>query len=262
MTALADLDLRDDVPDQLEIDLRDTHPGVTPGAGNRERHVGLGLAAEIDRAVVDFMGDRLGELRILGIVGVAADHVHGKARHAQLLAPARIELGKLGDRRHLPEQAQRVETALLERTRGPRQLRGPTDLALDLADELADFGGGRLRLLVLDADERGLVLLIGEPDFRGAVEQQRERDHRDEERHVFAEQFPARLGGRRRLRQGCGGAVRGVVHSITSSASAARVGGTVRPSAAAVARLIASSNLVGACTGNAAGFAPLRMRST
>src|SRR5262245_559145 len=52
------------------------------------------------------------------------------------------------------------------------------------------------------------------------------------------------------------------LHSITSSARASSDGGTVSPSALAVLRLIASSCLVGACTGRSAGFSPLRMRST
>src|SRR5262249_16673459 len=51
-------------------------------------------------------------------------------------------------------------------------------------------------------------------------------------------------------------------HSITSSARARSVGGTSRPSALAVLRLMASSYLVAACTGRSAGFSPLRMRST
>ena len=51
-------------------------------------------------------------------------------------------------------------------------------------------------------------------------------------------------------------------HSITSSARASSVGGTLRPSAFAVLRLITGSYLVGACTGRSAGFSPLRMRST
>src|SRR6516165_10753750 len=51
-------------------------------------------------------------------------------------------------------------------------------------------------------------------------------------------------------------------HSITSSARASSVGGTVRPSAFAVFMLITNSYLVGACTGRSAGFSPLRMRST
>ena len=53
-----------------------------------------------------------------------------------------------------------------------------------------------------------------------------------------------------------------LLYSITSSARASSDGGTSRPSALAVLRLITSSYLVGACTGRSAGFSPLRMRST
>src|SRR5262249_27149469 len=49
------------------------------------------------------------------------------------------------------------------------------------------------------------------------------------------------------------------LHSITSSARAISVGGTSRPSALAVLRLITSSNLVGCTIGMSAGFSPLRM---
>ena len=52
------------------------------------------------------------------------------------------------------------------------------------------------------------------------------------------------------------------LHSITSSAMASSVCGTVRPRAFAVLRLMTSSNLVGNWTGKSAGFSPLRMRST
>src|SRR5262249_9725121 len=51
-------------------------------------------------------------------------------------------------------------------------------------------------------------------------------------------------------------------HSITSSARASSVGGTSRPSALAVLRLITSSYFVAACPGRSAVFLPLRMRST
>ena len=51
-------------------------------------------------------------------------------------------------------------------------------------------------------------------------------------------------------------------YSITSSARASNVGGTMMPSTFAVRRLMTSSNLIGACTGRSAGFSPLRMRST
>src|SRR5262249_1456270 len=52
------------------------------------------------------------------------------------------------------------------------------------------------------------------------------------------------------------------VHSNTSSARASNGSGTSIPTARAVFRLIASSYLVGACTGRSAVFSPLRMRST
>ena len=51
-------------------------------------------------------------------------------------------------------------------------------------------------------------------------------------------------------------------YSITSSARASNAGGTSRPSALALFKLMTSSYLVGACTGKSAGFSPLRMRST
>src|SRR3954467_10991858 len=51
-------------------------------------------------------------------------------------------------------------------------------------------------------------------------------------------------------------------YSITSSARASTVSGTIRPSVFAVLRLMTNSYLVGACTGRSAGFSPLRMRST
>lgn len=48
-------------------------------------------------------------------------------------------------------------------------------------------------------------------------------------------------------------------YSITSSARASNMGGTMRPSAAAVLRLRTSVNCVGRKIGNLAGFAPLRI---
>jgi hypothetical protein len=51
-------------------------------------------------------------------------------------------------------------------------------------------------------------------------------------------------------------------YSITSSASATRFGGTVRPRLFAVLRLMTNSNLVGCSTGRSAGLAPRRILST
>jgi hypothetical protein len=54
----------------------------------------------------------------------------------------------------------------------------------------------------------------------------------------------------------------GCAYSINSSALVSRIGGTVRPSAFAVLRLMMNSNLLGNSTGRSAGFAPLRILST
>ena len=51
-------------------------------------------------------------------------------------------------------------------------------------------------------------------------------------------------------------------HSTIQSARASTVGGTVSPSAFAVLRLIASSNLLGCSMGSSPGLAPLRIWST
>jgi hypothetical protein len=48
-------------------------------------------------------------------------------------------------------------------------------------------------------------------------------------------------------------------YSVTSSARASSVGGTVRPSALAVLRLMTSSNFVGCSIGRSAGFIPFRV---
>ena len=58
LPALADLDLRDHVPDEFEVDLGNADAGSAARAGQRQGHIGLGLAAEIDRAVIDLVRRR------------------------------------------------------------------------------------------------------------------------------------------------------------------------------------------------------------
>src|SRR6185436_13673692 len=99
--------------------------------------------------------------------------VHRKPRHPELLLAAGVELGQLGDRRNLAQQAQRVEATLFKSARRPWQLRGPADLAFDVLDVLADLTGRGDRLLALDAGQRLLVLLVGKPDFEQAVGEER-----------------------------------------------------------------------------------------
>ena len=88
----------------------------------------------------------------------------------------------------MAQQPQRVEPALLDRASGPWQLRGPAELALDFLDELADLGRRRYRLLVLDTDQRCLVLAIVEENLEDPVGCQRDADHGDEQRNIFGKQ--------------------------------------------------------------------------
>src|SRR6266702_863239 len=87
---------------------------------------------------------------------------------------------------------------------------------------------------------RARALLLLQPDFffgdRGELVQRRERG-------------AVAAGSRHRQ-----GAV--VVHSMTSSACANSAGGTMRPSAVAVLRLMTNSNFVGCSTGKPAGLVP------
>ena len=172
----ADLDLGNHIPDQLEIDLRDAHAGVTPGAGQRQRHVRLGFPAKINRAVIHFVRHRLCEFRLVRVVDTTTNHVHCQPGDLELLAAGGIDLSKLRDRRYLAQKPQRIEAALIERAVGPRQLRGPAHLALDLRNELFDLVGGGSRLLLLDADQGILVLLIRETDFEPATGDQSQYD--------------------------------------------------------------------------------------
>src|SRR5262249_52238922 len=68
---------------------------------------------------------------------------------------------------------------------------------------------------------------------------------------------------RERPRGGCTAEKRyelAALQSITSSARASSVGGTLRPRARAVGRFIANTNLADCTTGKSAGFSPLMIR--
>ena len=82
MTALADLDLRHHIPDQLEIDLGDADTGVFAGAGERQGHAGLEdlvrighrrLHADVARVGRDLRFDG-GDLAFEFLTGIGVDH--------------------------------------------------------------------------------------------------------------------------------------------------------------------------------------------
>src|SRR5262249_11995064 len=156
---------------------------------------------------------------------------------------------QLGDGRHLAQEPQAVEAALVAGGRRPRQLGGPADLALDAFDELADLLGGGGGLFALDADQRGPVLVIGQPDFQEALGQERDANRGQEQCNVFAEQRSAELRPAAELRDARSGKSWAIPHSITSSAMASSDGGKAMPSSRAVEALMTSSNLVPCTTG-------------
>ncbi len=197
IAALPDLEPRDHIPDQFQIDLGDRDAGIASGAGHRQGHIRLGFLAEIDRAEPDPVLSCFDKARRLGIILLAADDIYRQPRHLELLLAVVVELDQLGDRRHLAQQTHIIEATLFERSRCPLRRRRPTELTLDLVDEFLDAPRRRGGLLLLNAKQRRLVLFVAEPEIERAVEQQHEADQPDDQQHIFAEQPPARANRRR-----------------------------------------------------------------
>src|SRR4029079_12468296 len=176
----------------------------------------------------------------------AADRIHRQARHDDLLPPGWVRPADLRDRLHPGERAAIFEAPLRRghRPDRPRRAREQHELALDVADVLLDPRRRGIRLFLLQAGKRRLVLLIGEIDLDRAAREQRADDEREEEHRVLAQQAAARL------------------HAITRSANTRLDGGIARPSARAVLRLITSSKREGCSTGSSEALPPLRMRTT
>ena len=75
----AHLDGRDDVPDQLQVHLREGHAGIAARMGDGDREVRLGFLAEVDRAEPDPVRLCLPEARFRGMIGSAPEDVHREA---------------------------------------------------------------------------------------------------------------------------------------------------------------------------------------
>src|SRR5438477_599867 len=56
IAVLPDFEAGDHVPDKLQIDLGERDTAVTPGVGQRQRHVGFGFLAKINRAEPEIEG--------------------------------------------------------------------------------------------------------------------------------------------------------------------------------------------------------------
>jgi hypothetical protein len=137
---LADPDLGDDVPDDLEVDLGGRHLGAGLPRRHRDDHVGLGLVPEVHGTEVRRPRPGLGELGRLRRVLLTADRVQGDAGHPELFLARPVEVRDLTDRGGVAEEPQVVDLALLARRGGIVEggLDRPADQPLDVPDEQLD----------------------------------------------------------------------------------------------------------------------------
>ncbi len=182
--------------------------------------------------------------------------------------PDAVDLGQLGDRRHLAQQPDEIVAALLERQRVPSRRGRPADLLLDIATQMLDALGGVPSLLLLDLDRGVFGFTVAEPHVRSEpLTTRTQADEPDKgERQLEREPHPQTPAGRfarglrpprmrHRLWRARNARLR---HSITSSARASRDGGIVSPIALAVPRLIASTNRLGSSSGSCGGIGALQ----
>ena len=211
----ADLDLRDDLLDGAEADLRRGHLDRVLADGHGERHVRLGFVLEVDGAPVG-----LARLAPRGTLGAREKSswlptTSGSRRETRSCSlPARsrwlssltagtlrrtlqeVELALLGQRR--AQSLAKAEPALPHLARvgivgdGPGRL---AHLLLDLLQELLDPGGRGHRLGALDPDDRALGLPVGEVELDQARRHQHAADEDEQDDDVLAEEPPARRGG-------------------------------------------------------------------
>src|SRR5262249_50925707 len=139
-------------------------------------------------AIEDLVGESTDKSRLRGAIDLASHHVYGKARDLQLLPARGVKQRNLGDRWDLAQQAQGLQPALRDAAGVPRHLRGPSHLALDVLDELADLGSGRTCLLRLNAHQQGLLLAVRKPDVEKTIGHERHGNKAGEQSGVLAEQ--------------------------------------------------------------------------
>src|ERR1051325_1627856 len=188
MSVFTDLDLRNHVPNELEVDLCDNHPVFAPQASHRQSHVRLGLSPEIDRTEIDLAFQRAEKRRILGEIFLTADDVHGDTRDANLFTTCGIELGQFGNRRHLTHHARGIKAPFLNYARAEWKLYRPTKMTLDLLNELYEPAGCRLGLHALNPDKEGVLSRKRKPSVGKAAGDQTHTNARHKQRNVLSKQ--------------------------------------------------------------------------
>ena len=205
LALFADLDARHDIPDELEIDLRDRHrPGIA-ARPDGDRHVRLGLLAKVHGSEPWLSASCFPEWRLLRAVLARVDVVHAKTGNGDLLATIGIELRDIRDFRRLAQQFQEFDSTQLHIGGVELRQRGVRKLLLDLVDVLLDPRGRGDGLFVLQVRKRRLDFLIREIDADRAGSKQRARNQRQDEQQILAEQSAAMgvaIGGIRRCGEG------------------------------------------------------------
>ena len=185
---LSDLDARHDVPDELQVDVGEDHGPLVAARAQSDGHVRLGLLAEVHRPEPRLSAFRVAESRLLRAILARTDVVHAEPRDRDLFVAACIDLRDVGDFRCLAQELQELDAPQLDIARIELGQRGVPELLLDPGDVLLDARRRGERLLVLQACQRQLVLLVREIDADRARCQQRDRHQREDEEEVLAEQ--------------------------------------------------------------------------
>ena len=177
-----------------------TDAAVCAARAHGDRHVRLGLVAEVDRAEVGLARSGLLEARVAGEVDAAADRVHRQPRHPKLLVAGRVEIADLGDR---GRPAQQPRTYSLRRSssgapaRGSASGRRPSIWRSTSARNCSIREAAPSAFSLLDLDERRPLLLVREVQLDQAAGEQRAADQDDEHHHVLAEELPLPRARRR-----------------------------------------------------------------
>ena len=108
---LADPDARHDVPYELEVDVGNGHRAIVAAGADGDRHVGLGLLAEVHRSEPRLSTPRIAKRGVLRTVLARIGDIHAEPRDGDLLVPGRIELRDVGHFRRLAQQLQKLDPA-------------------------------------------------------------------------------------------------------------------------------------------------------
>ena len=195
LALVADLDPRDDVPDELEIDVGDRHRPVVAARAKRNRHVRLGLLAEVHRPEPGLAALRVAKRRLLRAVLARIRCCPSRAATRAICSRPALSICAMSVisgtwRSSFRNSIRRSSTSPAPSCGNAAYF----ELLLDRRDVLLDARRRRDRLLVLQARERRLVLLVRKIDADRARREQRDRHQRKDQQQVFAEQAAAVRG--------------------------------------------------------------------